>query len=132
MTHYFDRVRIEKLSEIPVIEATSDGTRATDMLPRFTLTPRYAEFTPCRVLSYGVYRFLCLMKYFFALTIFDMNTNSRYETRVCLWNFLCQRRTFLVLFFLSGHVISFERLVFTKNMARNMKIYTYVLVHIYH
>lgn len=99
MTHYFDRVRIEKLSEIPVIEATSDGTRATDMLPRFTLTPRYAEFTPCRVLSYGVYRFLCLMKYFFALTIFDMNTNSRYETRVCLWNFLCQRRTFLVLFF---------------------------------
>lgn len=132
MTHYFDRVRIEKLSEIPVIEATSDGTRATDMLPRFTLTPRHAEFTPCRVLSYGVYRFLCLMKYFFALTIFDMNTNSRYEARVCLWNFLCQRRTFLVLFFLSGHVISFERLVFTKNMARNMKIYTYVLVHIYH
>lgn len=132
MTHYFDRVRIEKLSEIPVIEATSDGTRATDMLPRFTLTPRHAEFTPCRVLSYGVYRFLCLMKYFFALTIFDMNTNSRYETRVCLWNFLCQRRTFLVLFFLSGHVISFERLVFTKNMARNMKIYIYVLVHIYH
>ena len=79
--------------------SNGDGTRATDMLPRFTLTPRHAEFTPCRVLSYGVYRFLCLMKYFFALTIFDMNTNSRYEARVCLWNFLCQRRTFLVLFF---------------------------------
>lgn len=130
MTHYFDRVRIEKLSEIPVIEATSDGTRATDMLPRFTLTPRHAEFTRCRVLSYGVYRFLCLMKYFFALTIFDMNTNSRYETCVCLWNFLCQRRTFLVLFFLTGHVVSFERLVFMKNMARNIKIYTYVLIYV--
>lgn len=57
------------------------------------------EFTPCRVLSYGVYRFLCLMKYFFALTTFDMDTNSRYETRICLWNFLCQRRTFSVVSF---------------------------------
>lgn len=65
----------------------------------YTDAPPRRVYTVCRVLSYGVYRFLCLMKYFFALTIFDMNTNSRYEARVCLWNFLCQRRTFLVLFF---------------------------------
>lgn len=31
-------------------------------------------------------------------------------------------------FFLTGHVVSFERLVFMKNMARNIKIYTYVLI----
>lgn len=51
------------------------------MLPRFALTPRHAEFTPCRVLSYGVYRFLCLMKYFFALTTFNMDTFGIVDTR---------------------------------------------------